>query len=236
MNYHKIREAIFVKRLNRFIAYVLIDGKEEIVHVKNTGRCRELLIPGARVILEDCSENPNRKTKYSLISVWKGDMLVNMDSQVPNNVVYKSLLDNKIQEINNIDKIKKEVTFGNSRFDIYLELGNKKAFMEVKGVTLENNSIARFPDAPTLRGIKHVLELIKVVEKGYLGFIFFLIQMKGPKEFRLNWTMDKIFSEAVKLANENGVKVLAYDSIIDENSIEIGCPLKIDLENRNIKP
>lgn len=228
MKYKKIIEAIFIERPNRFIAQVLIDGKEETVHVKNTGRCRELLIPGARVILEDCSDNPNRKTKYSLIAVWKGHMLVNMDSQVPNSVVYKSLEDNNI--IENIHKIKREVTYENSRFDIAFERDKQKGFIEVKGVTLEDNGIARFPDAPTERGRKHVMEMVKAVQEGYMGIIFFLIQMEGPKEFRLNWEMDSKFSQAVKLASENGVIIMAYDSIVGDDFIELGKPISIDLD------
>ncbi|NLY46656.1 MAG: DNA/RNA nuclease SfsA [Tissierella sp.] len=229
MKYKKIVEGIFIKRPNRFIAQVLIDDTEETVHVKNTGRCRELLIPGAKVILEDCSDNPNRKTKYSLISVYKGDILINMDSQVPNAVVFESINDNEIPLIGNINHVKREVTYQNSRYDIYFETDRQKGFIEVKGVTLENDCIAKFPDAPTQRGTKHVLEMVKAVEEGYVGIIFFLVQMKGPKEFRLNWAMDKEFSEAVKLASENGVMVIAYDSIVGEDSIELGEPIHIDL-------
>lgn len=229
MIYKKVIEAIFLKRPNRFIAQVLIDGKEEIVHVKNTGRCKELLLPGARVILEDCSHNPNRKTKYSLIAVWKGDMLVNMDSQVPNAVIFDALKTNKIPEFQKLEFIKREVTFGDSRFDIYFESPMEKGFIEIKGVTLEDNGIAMFPDAPTTRGTKHVLEMIEAVREGYRGVILFLIQMKGPKLFRLNWQMDKEFSKAVKLANENGVEILAYDSIVRNNSISIDKPIEIDL-------
>ena len=229
MKYINVVEGIFLKRPNRFIAEVIIDGKEETVHVKNTGRCRELLLPGARVLLEDCRNNPNRKTKYSLISVWKDDILVNMDSQVPNAVVYNALLENKISNMGKINKLKREVTFQNSRFDIYFETDEKKGFIEVKGVTLEDHSIAMFPDAPTQRGTKHVLEMIKAVDEGYMGIIFFLIQMKGPKEFRLNWKMDPTFSEAVRFANENGVIIMAYDSIVTDNSIEIGEAINIDL-------
>lgn len=230
MLYSKTKEAIFVNRPNRFIAYVLIDGKEEIVHVRNTGRCRELLIPGVRVILDDCSNNPNRKTRYSLIAIYKGDMLVNMDSQVPNLVVYDSLISNKIEGLENLNLVKREVTYEKSRFDLYFESDSHKGFIEVKGVTLEEDSIARFPDAPTLRGIKHVLEMIEAVDEGYIGIIFFLIQMRGPKEFRLNWEMDKSFSEAVKLASKKGVQIMAYDSIVSENSIELGEAIMINLE------
>lgn len=229
MKYKKIVEGIFLERPNRFIAKVLIDGKEETVHVKNTGRCKELLLPEAKILLEDCTNNPNRKTKYSLISVWKENMLVNMDSQVPNEVVYQALKENKILGFENLIKIDREVTFDNSRFDIYFEMTNHKGFIEVKGVTLENNSISMFPDAPTERGTKHVLEMIKAVEAGYRGIVFFLIQMKGPKVFRLNSDMDKKFSEAVKFASENGVEILAYDADVDFDSISIGNPIEIDL-------
>lgn len=232
MEYKKIVEGIFLKRPNRFIAQVLINGKEETVHVKNTGRCKELLIPGAKVILEDCTNNPNRKTKYSIISVWKENMLVNMDSQVPNAVVFQALKENRIRGLEGLTNLKREVTFGNSRYDIYFESKNKKGFIEVKGVTLENNHISMFPDAPTERGTKHALEMIEVVNQGYKGIIFFLIQMKGPKVFRLNWQMDNKFSEAVKLASENSVEILAYDSIVKDNSIEIGSPIEIDLNTK----
>ena len=229
MIYNKIIEGIFLERPNRFLAKVIIENKEEIVHVRNTGRCRELLVPGAKVILEDCRNNPNRKTKYSLISVYKGDTLINMDSQIPNAVVFEALKNNQISEFQNLTYIKREVTHGNSRYDIYFEKEINKGFIEVKGVTLESNGIARFPDAPTERGRKHVLEMIQAVKEDYIGVIFFLIQMENPKEFRLNWKMDEKFSSAVNLAMENGVEILAYDSIVNKNRISIGQRIKIDL-------
>lgn len=232
MKYEKVVEGIFIKRTNRFIAHVYINGIEEIVHVRNTGRCRELLIPGAKVILEDCSNNPNRKTKYSLISVWKDHMLVNMDSQVPNAVIFNSLKENKILGLDNLTKLKREVSFGNSRFDLYFESKESKGFIEVKGVTLENEGISMFPDAPTTRGTKHVLEMIHAVKEEYRGVILFLIQMKDPKVFRLNWAMDKDFSEAVNLASKKGVKILAYDSIVNENTISIGKPIEVDFTTK----
>ena len=219
MKYEKVIEGIFLRRPNRFIAHVLINGVEEIVHVRNTGRCRELLIPDAKVILEDCSNIPNRKTKYSLIGVWKGDMLVNMDSQIPNAAVFKAISENRIIGLENLEHIKREVTFGNSRFDIYFESGSEKGFIEIKGVTLEENNIAMFPDAPTVRGTKHVLEMIEVVKQGYRGIIFLLLQMKGPSRFRPNYEMDPIFSDALKLAAENGVEILVYDSIVTNDGI-----------------
>ncbi|MBU5311161.1 DNA/RNA nuclease SfsA [Tissierella carlieri] len=233
MKYKKIIEGVFLKRPNRFIAQVLINGKEETVHVKNTGRCKELLLPGARVILEDCTHNPNRKTKYSLISVWKENMLVNIDSQVPNSVIFQALKENKINGFESLISLKREVTFGNSRYDIYFESKDQKGFIEVKGATLENNYISMFPDAPTERGTKHALEMIEAIKQGYRGIILFLIQMKGPTIFRLNWQMDSKFSEAVKLASENGVEILAYDSIVKANSIEIGGPIEIDLNTKS---
>jgi len=229
MEYNKIIEGTFLKRPNRFIAQALIKGKEETVHVKNTGRCKELLLPGAKVILEDCSNNPNRKTKYSLIAVLKENMLINMDSQIPNAVVFEALNEKKIKEIKDLTYLKREVTFGKSRYDIYFEAKGDKGFMEVKGVTLESNGICMFPDAPTERGTKHVLEMIDAVKEGYRGIIFFLIQMKGPKIFRLNWHMDRAFAEAIKLASENGVEILAYDSIVENNSIYLDKKIKIDL-------
>ena len=229
MKYKKIVEGKFIHRPNRFIAHVLIHGKEEVVHVKNTGRCRELLIPGARVILEDCSQNISRKTKYSLIAVYKGELLVNMDSQVPNAVVYEALKDNKIEFFRDLTFIKREKTYGNSRFDIYYEKGLKKGFVEVKGVTLEVEGQAMFPDAPTIRGAKHVLEMVDAVNQGYEGSIIFLIQMKGISSFRPNWEMDENFSNAIKYANDNGVNVLAYDSFVLEDEIRIGSPIPVFL-------
>jgi sugar fermentation stimulation protein A len=229
MKYDKVIEGTFIDRPNRFIANVLIDGKEETVHVRNTGRCRELLVPGAKIILEDCSINKNRKTRYSLIAVWKGDMLVNMDSQIPNKVVLQAIKEKKIYGFEDLTFLKQEAVYGKSRFDIYFETANDKGFIEVKGVTLEDGGVCMFPDAPTLRGTKHILEMIDAVSEGYIGIVFFLIQMKGPKLFRLNWGMDKAFSEAVALANKKGVKILAYDSRVTRDSILLDKQIKTDL-------
>jgi sugar fermentation stimulation protein A len=220
MNYDKIVEGIFIKRLNRFVAKVLINGVEETVHVKNTGRCKELLIEGVKVYLQE-SDNVNRKTKYSLISVYKGDTLINMDSQIPNYVVYEGILNNQIEELKDVDYIKKEVTYGNSRFDIYYEKGNVKGFIEVKGVTLEVDKKAKFPDAPTLRGSKHLKELVKGSKEGYTNYIFFLIQMDGVYEFSPNNETDPKFASELINANSNNVQVLCYDSKVTRNSIVI---------------
>lgn len=229
MKYKKIERAKFINRPNRFIANVLIDGVEEKIHVRNTGRCKELLIPNANLILEDCKDISNRKTRYSLISVYKNDMLINMDSQIPNNVIFNALKNNKIDEFQNIENLESEVNFGNSRFDLFFKHNNRDTFLEVKGVTLENDGISMFPDAPTTRGTKHVYEMIQALEQGYKAVIFFLIQMRGPYLFKLNWEMDKDFSEALLLAHKRGVEILAYDSIISEDSISIGKRIDIDL-------
>lgn len=228
MKYSKIRKATFIKRPNRFIAHVLLDGKEEIVHVKNTGRCREILQEGTTVVLEK-AKNKNRKTKYSLIAAYKNDLLINIDSQVPNQVVYEALKEGELSQFNNLEEVKREVTFGNSRFDIHFKNRNKEGFIEVKGVTLEDNGELMFPDAPTARGSKHVEEMIKAVKEGYLGYIFFLIQLQGAKNFTTNQKTDPKFSQAVKMAKEQGVNLLAYDCHITEDTITLNQQIPIIL-------
>ncbi|HHV27793.1 DNA/RNA nuclease SfsA [Anaerosalibacter bizertensis] len=226
MKYNNMCEGIFLERPNRFIANVLIDGKKEKVHVKNTGRCKEILIKGTKVYLEK-SNNPNRKTKYSLISAYKEDQLINIDSQVPNKVVFDAIKSNRIKELENIKVLKREVTFGNSRFDLYFEKDKESGFIEVKGVTLENNGLSLFPDAPTERGTKHIKEMIKVVESGLKGYIFFLIQMENIKYFTPNTSMDEKFSNALIEANKKGVNILAYNSIVKEDSIKINEKIEV---------
>lgn len=226
MKYQNIYEGIFLDRPNRFIANVLINGKKEKVHVKNTGRCKEILVKGTKIYLEK-SNNPNRKTRYSLISAYKKNKLINIDSQVPNQVVFEAIEANEIKELKNVDILKREVTFENSRFDIYFEKNNEKGFVEVKGVTLESNGLSLFPDAPTKRGTKHIKEMIKAIEKGYKGYIFFLVQIKGIKKFTPNTIMDKNFSEALIKASKKGVNILAYNSIVEKDSIKIGKEVEI---------
>lgn len=226
MKYQNIYEGVFLDRPNRFIANVLINGKKEKVHVKNTGRCKEILVKGTKIYLEK-SNNPNRKTRYSLISAYKKNKLINIDSQVPNQVVFEAIEANEIKELKNVDILKREVTFENSRFDIYFEKNNEKGFVEVKGVTLESNGLSLFPDAPTERGTKHIKEMIKAIEKGYKGYIFFLVQIKGIKKFTPNTIMDKNFSEALIKASKKGVNILAYNSIVKKDSIKIGKEVEI---------
>ncbi|MCF6466286.1 DNA/RNA nuclease SfsA [Clostridium sp. Cult2] len=220
MKYKNIEEAIFVNRPNRFIANVIIDGQLEKVHVKNTGRCKEILREGTKVYLEK-SNNPNRKTKYSLISAYKDDLLINIDSQVPNNVVYSAINSNRIDELMDVNLLKKEVTYGDSRFDLYYEKGEEKGFIEVKGVTLETDGLSLFPDAPTERGTKHINGIIDSLKEGYKSYMFFLIQMPGIKYFKANEKMDSKFANALLQAKEEGVQILAYNSIITKDEINL---------------
>ena len=220
MFYPNIVQGKFIDRPNRFIAVVEINGQREMVHVKNTGRCRELLIPRAVVYLQ-YTPSPNRKTDYSLIAVKKGASLINIDSQVPNKVVYDGILSGKIDALRNPFVLKREVMYQSSRFDMFFESNTRKGFIEVKGVTLENNGIALFPDAPTKRGTRHVLEMIHAVESGYEGYIVFLIQMKGIESFKANERTDPEFAKALRLAVQNKVKILAYDCNVSKDSIEI---------------
>ena len=231
MKYNKMIKAKFIERPNRFVAYCEIDGEVEKVHVKNTGRCKELLIPGCEVYLEE-SDNPSRATRYSLIATKKGERLINMDSQVTNKMVLESLKDKSLvlpgfdEEI---ELIKSEKTYGNYRFDIYLEGKTKKAFIEIKGCTLEIDNVVKFPDAKTERVGKHVKELIHAKEDGYLAYIIIVIQMEDVLYFTPNIEKHKEFADVLKEAEEKGVKVLAYDSIVDIDSIKLNKPVKVIL-------
>jgi len=224
MKYKKIREGIFIRRPNRFIADVKIDGKTEICHVKNTGRCKELLIPGAKVFLEE-SDNPCRKTKYDLVSVFKGEALVNIDSSAPNKVFYEWAPSYFGKDA----RVFPEKKYKNSRFDFYIEKGERKIFVEVKGVTLEEKSVAKFPDAPTERGVKHIKELADATKNGYEGYIFFVVQMKGIKLFTPNYETHQAFGEMLKEAKKVGVNVMCADCIVTSDTLCIDKFVKISL-------
>ena len=220
MKYKKIIKGIFIERPNRFIAKVLINGNIETCHVLNTGRCKELLTNGATVYLEE-SDNINRKTKYDLVKVVKGDKLINMDSIAPNKVAeefFKKRYDNVLRE----------VKYKNSRFDLFV---NGDTFIEVKGVTLEKDNIAMFPDAPTDRGRKHIYELIDAVKNGYNAKIMFVIQFKGAKKFIPNYKTDPEFKKALLYAKENGVEILAYDCIVTEDALTINERVEVCLDS-----
>lgn len=231
MNYNHIVKASFLDRPNRFIAHVELDGRTETVHVKNTGRCRELLVPGCQVILEE-SSNPARKTRYDLISVCKKGRWINMDSQAPNKAAEEWLLKGGLfpEEIS----VHREKTYGNSRFDLYIESSERKGFMEVKGVTLEEKNTVRFPDAPTERGVKHVRELIRCVREGYEAYLLFVIQMKDVKVFQPNWETHPEFGEVLREAEKAGVKLLAYDCLVGDDFMEIRDPVPVDLKKGEV--
>lgn len=225
MKYDNILQGRFISRPNRFIANVEIDKKIQVCHVKNTGRCKELLIPEETTVFVQENDNPKRKTKYSLITVKKDDRLINMDSQVPNKVVYEWIKNGNLFE--NTSLIKTEKKYHNSRFDLYVEEGNRKIFIEVKGVTLEEDGVVRFPDAPTERGVKHIRELCECIKDGYEAYIIFVIQMRDVLYFEPNIKTHKEFGDALKRAKESGVNIIAVDCDVSENSIDIRDYVKV---------
>lgn len=235
MKYENIVQGQFESRPNRFIAYVNMNGKREKVHVKNTGRCRELLTDRAEVFLEK-SSNPQRSTMYDLVAVKKGDRLVNMDSQAPNKAVEEWLL--KKELFPDMTLVRPETTYGNSRFDFYIETARDKIFMEVKGVTLERENAVLFPDAPSERAVKHVYELIEAVKAGYQAYIMFVIQMKGVSYFTPNRETQPEFADALLEARKAGVKILAYDCLIAQDSMVIdkSVPVYLSLLDRIAAP
>ena len=233
MKYENIVTGKFISRPNRFIAKVLINGHEETAHVKNTGRCKELLIEGTKVYLEDFQGRMGtRKLRYSLIGVEKGPLLINMDSQAPNKVCEEALLSGhlRLPHMEKLSLVRREKTYGDSRFDFYIEdeWGNK-GFLEVKGVTLEKAGHARFPDAPTERGVKHIMELCKAIEEGYKGYILFVIQMEHMKSFQPNDITHKAFGDALRYAKVQGVHVLAYDCKVTPDSLLLNNSVEINL-------
>lgn len=230
MKYEKrIFEAIFLERPNRFNARVLLNNEEITVHVSNTGRCREILVEGCKVYLRE-ELNPTRKTKYDLIAALKGDKLISIDSQIPNKVVDEALKMGKIEKLKKYNNILREKTFGNSRFDFKLSTDEGEIYyLEVKGVTLEENEHSMFPDAPTERGTKHLMELIEAKKQGYGAGAMFLIQLKEVDKFSPQDEKDPKFGEALRLAKENGVDIFAYNCIVEEDGLSINEPVEIIL-------
>lgn len=223
MKYNNAVKAKFLTRPNRFVAYVELNGRIEKCHVKNTGRCRELLVEGCTVWLERAN-NPERKTRYDLVAVLKGDRLINMDSYAPN-LAAGEFLPNLFPG----GDIRPEYTYGNSRFDFHIEYNNKKILLEVKGVTLEEDGVVRFPDAPTERGVKHIGELMKCLEDGYEAYLLFVIQMDKVKYFTPNDETHPEFGQTLREAERRGVKLLAYDCAVTSDSMAIGKPVEIVL-------
>ena len=217
MQYAKMVEGTFLARPNRFIAHIEIDGNVEVCHVKNTGRCRELLPVGAKVWCLDAA-SPSRKTRYDLITVRKGERLINMDSQAPNAAAKEWLLAGGLGKIENL---KAEAKHGDSRFDFSFTKDGRPCFLEVKGVTLENDGVCAFPDAPTQRGAKHLRELTKLAQEGCGAYVLFVIQMEGVKYLHPNDLTDKPFGEALREAKNAGVEIMAYDCKITVNTMDI---------------
>lgn len=222
MEYNKeILEAKFINRPNRFNALVELEGEEITVHVPNTGRCKELLVEGVKVLIRK-ENNPTRKTKYDLMSVYKGNELISIDSQIPNKVVMEALQNKKIEKLIRYNNILKEKTFGNSRFDFKLSNDNgEEYYLEVKGVTLEEDGHAMFPDAPTERGRKHLLELIEVKKSGRGAGVLFLLQMNNMKDFAPNDERDNEFGKALREARDNGVDIFVYECDVLKDSITL---------------
>ena len=228
MQYQNVKKAVFLRRPNRFIAQVALEGAEENVHVKNTGRCRELLVPGAAVYLEDCGK-PERKTRYDLIAVEKGERLINMDAQAPNKVFWEWAAAGGFR--GGLTQLRPETTWGNSRFDFYWESSEngRKGFVEVKGVTLEENGAVYFPDAPTERGVKHVEELMACRAAGYEAALCLVVQMERVAFWSPNDRTHPAFGAAVRAAAAAGVEILCRDCRVTPNSLAMGMPVEIRL-------
>lgn len=229
MKYQHLETATFVERKNRFVAELQKDGERIFAHVPNTGRCKELFVPGVTVFINK-AENPNRKYPYTLCAVYKGERLVHIDSAGANRLTEEALDKGVIRELKGAEKVEREKPFGSSRFDFRFELNGRTCFMEVKGVTLETDGIARFPDAPTERGARHLRELTEAVKQGYGAYVLFVVQMQGIKEFRPHRERDKAFAEALVEAHKNGVTVLCYDTAVTPEEIALARPVAINLE------
>lgn len=225
MHYDNIVAGIFRQRPNRFIAHIVIGGQEQVCHVKNTGRCKELLVPGTKVWCQEF-DSAARKTKYDLIAVQKGSRIINMDSQASNKAAQQWLLSGSLGQISNL---RPETTHGESRFDFSFEKDGKKCFLEVKGVTLENDGICAFPDAPTQRGTKHLRELTQAVKDGYGAYVLFVIQMADVSYLHPNDATDPAFGTALRDAAAAGVQILAMDCDVTKDSMTIRQPVEVKL-------
>ena len=225
MTYRQIHAAKFLARPNRFVARVELDGRETAAHVKNTGRCAELLVPGAAVYLE-AAQSPARRTAFDLVAVEKGEMLVNLDSAAPNKAAAEWLAAGGLGPLADL---RAEYTVGASRFDFFARQGGAPLLVEVKGCTLESGGAAAFPDAPTLRGLKHVNELARLAAGGWRCCVLVVIQMKGPRVFRPNWAAQPAFGRALAAARAAGVRLLAMDCLVTPGSMVIDAPVPIDL-------
>lgn len=224
MRYDNIYRAEFISRPNRFIANISINGDEQVCHVKNTGRCRELLIPGAEILVQRC-DAPGRKTQWDLISVYKGERLINMDSAAPNKIFGEYVKSGAF--MGEVSLIRPEKVWGDSRLDFYIEAGQRRGFAEVKGVTLEDNGVVRFPDAPTLRGTRHLHTLAECVKAGFEAWAVFIVQMEGVEYLEPNRKTDPDFAMALEQAHTAGVNILALDCRVTESEIWAASPVPV---------
>lgn len=232
MKYENIKSALFLSRPNRFIANIAVDGREEVCHVKNTGRCRELLYPGAEIFVQEF-DSSKRKTKYDLISVVKKDFIVNIDSQVPNKIFGEWLL--KTKYFGETVLVKPECVYGKSRFDFYIETKDpRKIFVEIKGVTLEQDGICAFPDAPTDRGVKHLNELISCVQDGYEAYVFFVVQLQKAELFVPNIKTHDLFAKTLKNASNSGVVIKAVNCNVTKDTIDIDDFIEYNLDGGGV--
>lgn len=227
MQYSPVEEGVFLTRPNRFIAHVALPEGVVVCHVKNTGRCAELLIPGRAVFVQRCAPDSPRKTKFDLIAVRKGDLLVNIDSQAPNKAFEEFLRAGRVPGLSAPALVHPESTWGDSRFDFYAEQGTRRFFLEVKGVTLEENGAALFPDAPTERGVKHLRELARAAKEGFGTYAVFVLQMKGMRTFAPNTAAHPAFAGAMRDARSAGVTLLAYDCVVRPDAMRLDAPVPI---------
>ena len=222
MKYERVVEGTFIRRPNRFIAEVMIGQDIETVHVKNTGRCKEILVPGAKVLLSR-SDSPDRKTSYDLVAAYKGNLLINIDSQAPNKAFREFVLESGV--FGPSPEVHPERVHGDSRFDFYIESGERRIFVEVKGVTLEKDRVCMFPDAPTERGVKHLRGLERCVSEGYEAYLVMVVQMDGMERFVPNYAAHEEFGTEMEAAEDSGVRVLVYGCEVGDDSIRMKGPL-----------
>ena len=231
MEYPHLEAGIFIERKNRFVAEVELNGEIVGVHVPNTGRCKEIFVPGAKVYVQR-SSNPARKYAYTLCAVYKGENLIHIDSAGANRLVEEALLRGAVKGLEDVTEVEREKTYGASRFDFRFRKGDRICYMEVKGVTLEQDGTAMFPDAPTERGARHLEELIRAKEEGYGAYVTFVIQMKGVKRFTPNVSRDPVFARNLLRAAEAGVTVMALDTVVTPEKIVLDRPVPVELPQK----
>lgn len=234
MRYHEIVPGTFLRRENRFIGICLVHGKSERVHIRNTGRCAELFVPGTSVFLQ-YAPSPQKKTAYTLIALYKGERLINLDSLAPNKLVLEYLEQGNLLPgmESAAEELRGEVRYGDSRLDGAFAVAGQKAYLEIKGVTLERDGAAYFPDAPTERGIRHIRELCRARREGCLAYLVFVIQMQGVSFFAPNYAAQPAFAQALQEAQSAGVAILAYDCRIQPDCLELGAPVPVKIEDRS---